>query len=82
MRVKLGISTKQAESILHDGVDWEQKHEQRVKEINAEKRDGIYVPLAGSPVMPGQLQSLTTTKSYRPCTSSAHSLLRRFGQKA
>jgi lambda family phage portal protein len=51
-RVELGISTKQAESILHDGVDWEQKHEQRVKEINAEKRDGIYVPPAGSPVQP------------------------------
>ena len=48
MRVELGISTKQAESILHDGVDWEQKHEQRVKEINAEKRDGIYLPPAGS----------------------------------
>jgi lambda family phage portal protein len=51
MRVELGISTKQAESILHDGVDWEQKHEQRVKEINAEKRDGIYVPPAGSPIV-------------------------------
>lgn len=51
-RVDLGISTKQAESILHDGVDWEQKHEQRVKEINAEKRDGIYVPPPGSPAMP------------------------------
>jgi hypothetical protein len=46
----LGISTKQAESILHDGVDWEQKHEQRVKETNAEKRDGIYIQPAGSPV--------------------------------
>lgn len=52
-RVELGISTKQAESILHDGVDWEQKHEQRVKEINAEKRDGIYIPPIGSPVLPG-----------------------------
>ena len=49
-RVELGISTKQAESILHDGVDWQQKHEQRVKEINAEKRDGIYIQPAGSPV--------------------------------
>ena len=49
-RVDMGISTKQAESILHDGVDWEQKHEQRVKEINAEKRDGIYIQPAGSPV--------------------------------
>ena len=52
-RVDLGISTKQAESILHDGVDWEQKHEQRVKEINAEKRDGIYFPPAGTPAAPG-----------------------------
>lgn len=52
MRVELGISTKQEESILYDGVDWDQKHEQRVKEINAEKRDGIYIPPAGSPVMP------------------------------
>jgi lambda family phage portal protein len=51
-RVDLGISTKQAESILHDGVDWEAKHEQRVKEINAEKRDGIYIPPAGSPAQP------------------------------
>ena len=49
-RVELGISTKQAESILHDGVDWQQKHEQRVKEINAEKRDGIFIQPAGSPV--------------------------------
>lgn len=51
-RVELGISTKQAESILHDGVDWEQKHEQRVKETNAEKRDGIYFPPAGTPAVP------------------------------
>jgi len=48
-RVDLGISTKQAESIAFDGVDWQQKHDQRVKEINAEKRDGIYVLPAGSP---------------------------------
>lgn len=47
-RVDLGISTKQAESILHDGVDWQQKHDQRVKEINAEKRDDIYFPPAGT----------------------------------
>ena len=59
-RVDLGISTKQAESILHDGVDWEQKHEQRVKEINAEKRDGIYMPPPGSPAMPGQDAPATT----------------------
>lgn len=48
-RVALGISTKQAESILHDGVDWETKHRQRVKETNAEKRDGIWAAPPGSP---------------------------------
>lgn len=48
-RVELGISTKQAESILYDGVDWDVKHRQRVKEISAEKADGIYVLPPGSP---------------------------------
>lgn len=48
-RVALGISTKQAESILHDGVDWETKHRQRVKETQAEKRDGIWAAPPGSP---------------------------------
>lgn len=52
-RVDMGISTKQAESIAFDGVDWAQKHEQRVKEINAEKADGIYFPPAGTPAQPG-----------------------------
>lgn len=55
-RVDLGISTKQAESILHDGVDWQQKHDQRVKEINAEKAAGIYFPPAGTPAVPNQSQ--------------------------
>lgn len=48
-RVALGISTKQAESILHDGVDWETKHRQRVKEVRAEREAGIYVaPATGA----------------------------------
>lgn len=47
-RIELGISTKESESILHDGVSWRTKHEQRVKEIKAERRDGIYFPPAGS----------------------------------
>jgi lambda family phage portal protein len=47
-RVAMGISTKEAESILHDGIGWEQKHRQRVKEVQAEKRDGIYVLPPGS----------------------------------
>jgi len=58
-RVALGISTKQAESILYDGVDWETKHRQRVKETNAEKRDGIWAAPPGSPApvqQPGDAQ--------------------------
>jgi capsid protein len=61
-RVALGISTKQAESILHDGVDWTQKHRQRVKEITAEKADGIYVPPAGSSIPP-EAEQPTNTKA-------------------
>lgn len=48
-RVALGISTLQAESILHDGVDWETKHRQRVKEIAAQKRDGITPAASAAP---------------------------------
>jgi lambda family phage portal protein len=40
-RIDLGISTKDAESIAFDGLPWEAKHKQRVKEIRAEERDGI-----------------------------------------
>jgi lambda family phage portal protein len=40
-RIDLGISTRQAESQLHDGVDWETKHAQQVKEKAARDRDGL-----------------------------------------
>ncbi len=56
-RVDLGISTKQAESVAFDGLDWAPKHAQRVREINAEKQDGIYVAPAGSPVPPAGAES-------------------------
>ncbi|KQT10973.1 phage portal protein [Ramlibacter sp. Leaf400] len=39
-RVQLGISTLQAESILHDGQDWEAKQRQRAKEVQLQRRDG------------------------------------------
>jgi lambda family phage portal protein len=48
-RVDMGISTLDAESILHDGVDWATKHKQRTKEVAAQKRDGTYVAAAGAP---------------------------------
>lgn len=43
-RVELGISTLAAESILHDGGDWETKHRQRVREEQARARDGLAAP--------------------------------------
>lgn len=47
-RVDMEISTLDAESILHDGVDWSTKHRQRIKEIGAQKRDGTYVSAPGA----------------------------------
>jgi hypothetical protein len=48
-RVALGISTLQAESILHDGVDWETKHAQAMREAKARKAAGLTVPGAEPP---------------------------------
>lgn len=38
-RVAMGISTLQAESILHDGQDWEGKERQRAKEVEIQTRN-------------------------------------------
>lgn len=70
-RVDMGISTKQAESIAYDGIDWQQKHEQRVKEINAEKADGIYFPPAGTPAAPGQMQPMEDGQPAEPGAPAA-----------
>jgi capsid protein len=40
-RVALGISTLAAESFLHDGVDWEIKHAQRVKDVTKRREARI-----------------------------------------
>lgn len=54
-RVEMGISTLEAESILHDGVDWQTKHRQRVTEVSARRRDGVAIPQPGAaaPMQPG-----------------------------
>lgn len=49
-RIALGISTRAAESILHDGVDWRAKHKQLVEEEERRREDGLTLPLA--PDMP------------------------------
>lgn len=52
-RVALGISTLQAESILHDGVDWETKHRQTIKEAEARRAADLAVPGAAPPAPAG-----------------------------
>jgi hypothetical protein len=53
-RVALGISTLQAESILHDGVDWETKHAQQVKERRMRLADGLDASAPAEPASPTQ----------------------------
>jgi lambda family phage portal protein len=43
-RVALGTSTLAAESLLHDGVDWETKHAQLRKEAEARRAAGLEMP--------------------------------------
>lgn len=43
-RVLMGISTLAAESILHDGKDWEPKHRQRAREVSRRRADGLQEP--------------------------------------
>lgn len=43
-RVQLGISTLDNESIRHDGVPWETKHRQQVKEYGARRAAGLPDP--------------------------------------
>lgn len=40
-RINAGVSTLEAESILHDGVGWETKHAQRVVESEARRAAGL-----------------------------------------
>lgn len=68
-RVEMEISTLDAESILHDGIDWHTKHKQRAKEVAAQKRDGTYVAPAGAPAQaPGDA---TTSNSDAPGASNS-----------
>lgn len=49
-RIAQGISTIASESILHDGIDWETKHRQRVREHNARAAAGLNAdPAAAAP---------------------------------
>lgn len=45
-RIEIGISTTAAESILHDGKDWEAKHRQRAREVKLRREAGLQDPAA------------------------------------
>lgn len=57
-RIELGTSTCEAESLLHDGKDWDSKHRQLVREAEARRAAGFLVhgeapaPAAADPVAP------------------------------
>jgi len=54
-RLDIGITTLDAESIAHDGEDWESKHKQQVKEKNMRRKDGLIdAPSAPAPAAPGE----------------------------
>jgi capsid protein len=56
-RVALGTSTLEAESLLHDGVDWETKHNQQIKEAAARQAAGFSVPGAAvAPAAPAAIE--------------------------
>lgn len=72
-RVALGISTLQSESILHDGVDWETKHAQQVKEKRARDAAGMVpepAPRAAA-VEPPDPVSVTVHNNMPPPTFQA-----------
>lgn len=53
-RVRMGISTLQAESVAFDGQDWEGKQRQRAKEVRRQQADGTYSAApAPAPAVPG-----------------------------
>ncbi|MFA6121911.1 MAG: phage portal protein [Sideroxydans sp.] len=51
-RVQLGISTLDAESIRYDGIDWETKHRQQVKEYTTRRAAGLPDPGAAQASAP------------------------------
>lgn len=58
-RVQLGISTRQKETALHDGGDWEANHAQLVREEEARERDGLNTaPVASQPANRGSTMNV------------------------
>lgn len=56
-RVQLGISTLDSESIKYDGIDWETKHRQQVKEYAARRAAGLPDPGQAGAAIPPQIEA-------------------------
>ncbi len=63
-RIAQGISTLSAEAILHDGVDWETKHKQRVREVEARRAAGLEADVASSVGSPDQGAAPASARVY------------------
>lgn len=62
-RIALGISTIAAESILHDGNDWEPKHRQRSREVLMRRAAGLEgAPVAASADQPDAPEGLPESR--------------------
>lgn len=72
-RIAQGISTIAAESILHDGVDWETKHRQRVREHDARQAAGLNEAPAGAPDEPDADEDQGQAPPAAPAQAPRHS---------
>lgn len=79
-RIAQGISTIAAESILHDGVDWETKHAQRVRESQARNAAGLNEaqPIAPPPADDGE-EELSPARRTSPPSAPSPGQPRRSG---
>ena len=64
-RVDMGISTLASESLLHDGVPWDVKHAQRVREVKARRAAGLDADPAAVPHNTSRPQQLPPTGTGR-----------------
>lgn len=53
-RLDIGVTTLAAESIAYDGIPWEAKHAQQVKERNARRKDGLDSEVVAEPFVTDQ----------------------------
>lgn len=61
-RLDIGVTTLAAESIAYDGIPWEAKHAQQVKERNARRKDGLHSEVVAERFVTDQGQDANNKK--------------------